>query len=1391
MKSNYYSFEKIISKNLFCESWLAVDKESGENVFVKIPLSTSERADVRIEEILYNSFQNQKVIGNGRIVTARRKTKESKRLQIEYPYLSEEIYIPLSSEKFWSNLESILPQMAVLLDYLHLYGLVHCDIKLNNFLVKSTANGPQLYLNDLDFLTKDKSIPRGMIFGTRDHIPPEIDSNEIVLCSSDNYSIGAMLKKCLSELNRELDKSVPEQTQFSINELANLLSNKDPYNRPRILMDALVDASIIDEESRSNYNRAVIAMKLLSSFKFFLRNGDSNTNELMQHFFDKNNIMGISDELKNDFQLSLNSNRSATIRVFKKFFKIASIARHGDYWHFECKDSDMYSILVELDKIKNTNVLQFQDSCDLRELQYIIKIVDNSIVDGNYEKAYHLSIHLLGAFENQNLSKSASLYENILIKLVSLSRDLNRNGELRKFLLKLYTLRKRHGNRDINLLYEYNTQLLLISFFIRAKRIIKIGKLISEKRSDQISLSKFLVQEAWVKIHEEHYEEARIVLNNCQTMVNRIDDRTLLIGIYYSLGILDWRRGKIESSTDNLLRAFNIAEEEDHLSKSESVSLLTGLIMLLINQMEINKAIEIGKSAVLEISETRDKSKLSRIYILMATAYSLIPNEAKARYWIQKAYPYLRVRYNRPLIIYYYLILGMIEIDSFHLNKAKIILCNALELAAPKENDVNTCAIYQQLAKISFYEGKKLDFEKYLQHARQISKSIKDKVSYFEIESMSALFDFYYSQEACLENVELSFIKLVSNSAHNYSSILLFHILLNSTSKNDRELIEKMSNKKVTISLNSNIRLFKMISLVQKSNEKDISRIDLKLNFLKEAYKVSNESGNRFNSLLLSQKIAQLYLKKGETRQARKYLENAKKIAGFIGNSFFLDKIEKNIEEIKLTNRAVGQELEGYKRIGKILGDIDNYDKSIKEVIKFAVSATGAERGVLFLKNMHEDKLRMEAYVNCDEESIEDIIDFSTNLPNSVLINNETLTIEDATKDKRTRDYKSIIQNNILSVQCTPIYYDEGLLGVIYLDNHTIPALFEEKDLEYIKSMSNIIAIMIMVLRGQKDLKYINKQLSEDYNKAKGSIGFISENKIVLDMFKMISKFAKTNVPILIIGESGTGKEIISNMIHELSDRKGKPFLKLNCAALPANLIESELFGVAKKVATGVDAREGKFKAADGGTLLLDEIGDMPMEIQAKVLRVLEYQEFQPVGSNITVYTDVRFIYATNKDLKELIRLGKFREDLYSRIHSIDIKIPPLRERVDDILLLLDKYIKFYSNIKPAPRFSNDAIECLMNYHWPSNVRELKNFVERCCILYPGDEISKGMLPEEFQSQEINDRDLNKKIISSEISKYRLALNRFAGNESKSAKYLNIPLSTFRRRLKKYNLDKK
>jgi two-component system nitrogen regulation response regulator NtrX len=257
------------------------------------------------------------------------------------------------------------------------------------------------------------------------------------------------------------------------------------------------------------------------------------------------------------------------------------------------------------------------------------------------------------------------------------------------------------------------------------------------------------------------------------------------------------------------------------------------------------------------------------------------------------------------------------------------------------------------------------------------------------------------------------------------------------------------------------------------------------------------------------------------------------------------------------------------------------------------------------------------------------------------------------------------------------------------------------------------------------NLKTENIKLSRELRKKHVMIG---ESQPMAALWEHIERAAPSKGRVLVCGENGTGKELVAAAIHENSPRKDKPFVKLNCAAIPRDLIESELFGHEKGAFTGATTRkEGKFELADTGSLLLDEIGDMSLDTQAKLLRVLEENEFEHLGGKTPIKVDVRVISSTNKDLAKEIKEGNFREDLYFRISVIPIEVPPVRERKDDIPLLVDHFIRVFceENNRAPKEISEGAVKVLMSYHWPGNVRELKNLVERLVIMTDEDSIKE------------------------------------------------------------------
>ncbi len=263
----------------------------------------------------------------------------------------------------------------------------------------------------------------------------------------------------------------------------------------------------------------------------------------------------------------------------------------------------------------------------------------------------------------------------------------------------------------------------------------------------------------------------------------------------------------------------------------------------------------------------------------------------------------------------------------------------------------------------------------------------------------------------------------------------------------------------------------------------------------------------------------------------------------------------------------------------------------------------------------------------------------------------------------------------------------------------------------------------------QKKLERVNAELAAELNEECAMIG---ESVAMRALRKQIGVVAPTDGRVLIFGESGTGKELVAHAIHAQSRRAGAPFVEVNSAAIPEELIESELFGHVKGAFTGATAaKKGKFELADGATLFLDEVGDMSPRVQAKVLRVLEEQRFEAVGSGVSVRVDVRIIAATNKRLEEEIEQGNFRSDLLYRLNVIPFELPPLRERLEDVPLLVEHFNQKYSSAygKKAKRFEPEALEALQNYSWPGNVRELRNTVERVVIMHSKTKVSAGDLP--------------------------------------------------------------
>lgn len=343
------------------------------------------------------------------------------------------------------------------------------------------------------------------------------------------------------------------------------------------------------------------------------------------------------------------------------------------------------------------------------------------------------------------------------------------------------------------------------------------------------------------------------------------------------------------------------------------------------------------------------------------------------------------------------------------------------------------------------------------------------------------------------------------------------------------------------------------------------------------------------------------------------------------------------------------------------------------------------------------------------------------------------------------------------------------------------------------------ILLILKKAEEQERLKRENLAL----RRAAGQIpptGIVARSRVMADLLVLVQRVAQVKSPVLITGESGTGKELIARAIHAAADRRDRPFVAINCGAIPETLLESELFGHVRGAFTdAVRDRPGLFREADGGTLFLDEVGELPPNLQVKLLRALQEEEVRPVGSAASIKVDVRIVAATARDLTREFQAGRFREDLFYRLNVLPLSIPPLRERPDDIPLLLEHFLVAFSARmnRPRPEITPEAGDALVRYSWPGNVRELENVVERTMVLCPKPRIELSDLPSQVRSEENRlvsrtsdpaDLDLKARIRDLEAQVIQEALRQCAGNRAEAARRLGISYPSLLTKIKAYGL---
>jgi Nif-specific regulatory protein len=497
-----------------------------------------------------------------------------------------------------------------------------------------------------------------------------------------------------------------------------------------------------------------------------------------------------------------------------------------------------------------------------------------------------------------------------------------------------------------------------------------------------------------------------------------------------------------------------------------------------------------------------------------------------------------------------------------------------------------------------------------------------------------------------------------------------------------------------------------------------------------------------------------------------------------------------HLENIQAASRTV-RDLNALLRISKAVNSVRGLEALEKQVLESIFEVAPADRAAILL--CEHDMGEWSSVFGWDRRAgLNQAVQVSRTIVSQVLSDGVAVLCNDLPATESFSDTASILERRIHSVLAVPLEVFDRIRGVIYLDASNPDAHFDENHLQLLTAIGSIASAALDNARRMESLEQENRRLQDEISLEHNMVG---DSPRMRDVYQFISRVAPRDITVMIFGESGTGKELVARAIHRTSGRANKPCVAINCAALAESLLESELFGHEKGAFTGAIAqKKGKLEIAEGGTVFLDEIGELAPLLQAKLLRVLQEREFERVGGTRTIKLDVRLITATNRDLEEEVKRGRFREDLFYRLNVVSLRMPALRERREDIPLLASYFASKFSqrSNRPVLGVSPQARTCLTNYDWPGNVRELENAIERAVVLGSTDLILPEDLPEAvLEKAESAGATMTAFHDALRESKKQLILNAFEqaqGSYTEAAKLLGLHPNYLHRLIRNLNM---
>ncbi len=930
----------------------------------------------------------------------------------------------------------------------------------------------------------------------------------------------------------------------------------------------------------------------------------------------------------------------------------------------------------------------------------------------------------------------------------------------------------------------------------KAIEILNDGLSLAGKPQSSNIASELNTTLGWVCQRKRDYSQAISYFQKSIETLKKHASRELGLA-YNGLGVVYWELGEFSKASSSYQKSLAIFEELEDEKSLATVNMNLGLLAR--NKGNPKEALNYFEKALPFEEKQGNIASLSFLYNNLALAYENLYEWDKSLEHHQKSCELKVKMEDQNGLAISFSNLGLVHLRRGSLNKSIENYSKALRLFHALKDKLGVADCSFSLGEVYLLQENWPRAKSHLERSLRIREELSGKPRMAETLRLLGRLnletgDFSTSLAQLKKSLKL-FDALGNQNRMLDVSLSLVELGLRQNNTTEAEIhlsyAEKLLDSVDDESLKGKFHKVNGFILLQKNNAEQ------SLRKLLEAVDIFRKLKMRYELGLTYLEVGRIKLKRNRLKEVRGYLRESLNIFRGMGIIPKASECEKLLQGVSHLSQADQQRTQVLYQISKLLNDLTDLDELLDRILDLAIEHLSAERAAVILYYPEDDSLELKAVRGIESETKRDALSISRRVIKDVLITNEPLIIEDAKNDPETSLYQSVITHNILSILCVPLTAGHKTLGTIYVDHRSLAGMFSREDSNFLKAFANLVAVALEKAQLYYQLNEEIFQLKNDIRQAYSYPNIVGKSKRMQEVFNMVEKVANSKTSVLLLGESGTGKELIANLIHHTSIRKDNPFVKVNCAALPESLLESELFGVEEKVATGVAMRDGKFKQADKGTIFFDEIGDMSLSTQAKVLRVLQEREFERVGGSRIIKVDIRVISATNKDLEECIRNNLFRKDLFYRLNPVTIKIPPLRERKEDIPYIVDFFLEKFSgeSKKSKIKIPVKIMNLLMDFPWPGNVRELANLIERAVLFSENGFFPKDYLPTKTQIQKekkLLTSHQNLKDVLDHIEKEMIlqALEKNNWNQVKTASQLGISEATLRRKMAKHKIKK-